>query len=51
MDSEVDEWTMEYTDTEGKLHSFKGNRDIRSLLIGVRNYLLKLRENGYNKMQ
>jgi hypothetical protein len=39
-----DIWTMEYTDIEGKLHSFKGNRSLREVLTGVRNYLLKLRD-------
>lgn len=44
MEATVDEWTMEYVDTEGKPHSFKGNRSLREVLVGVVNFMLKLKE-------
>lgn len=42
---EKQNWTMTVKHNDGRVETFKGKRTLKEILIGVRDYLLKIRDN------
>ena len=43
---DTDHWTMLVTSADGTTKTFSGDKDIKSLLTGVKEYLEKQKQNG-----